>query len=212
MLIVKSWLVWHQRKTFVPNAIPPKNFGLVDLGLLVEKVLNGTAFFAWWLWLMTWWSAMVLKDSSALCISHNKDSQWWVGSWSMNEGWSWTFWLFLDTWGPTHAYQGGLPRSVKTHFLLLRQRGERRFSQARSAAYMLLRPQRPKMSIEVLRGKRMNGRQPSIRRKVRPMSPRKSSSIWRSDTWWCLHLTVLRGVIGGQEKLPPSKTIFFSSM
>ena len=111
MLIVKSWLVWHHRKTFVPNAIPPKNFGLVDLGLIVEKVLNGTAFFAWWLWLMTWWSAMVLKDSSALCISHNKDPWWWVGSWS--KGWSWTFWLFLDTWGPTHAYQGGLPKSVR---------------------------------------------------------------------------------------------------
>jgi hypothetical protein len=103
ILIVKSWLVWHRRKTFVPNAIHPKNFALVNLGLLAAKVLKGTSFFAWWIWLMTWWSAMVLKDFSALCISHNKDFQWWVGSWSMNEGWSWTFWLFLDTWGPTLA-------------------------------------------------------------------------------------------------------------
>ncbi len=30
MLIVKSWSVWHRRKTLVPNAIPPKNFELDD--------------------------------------------------------------------------------------------------------------------------------------------------------------------------------------
>jgi len=148
ILIVKSWLVWHRWKTFVPNAIHPKNFALVNLGLLAAKVLKGTSFFAWWIWLMTWWSAMVLKDFSALCISHNKDFQWWVGSWSMNEGWSWTFWLFLDTWGPTHAYPGGLPKSVKTHFLLLLQRGE-----WRSAVHMLSRPQCPMLLSEVLWGK-----------------------------------------------------------
>ena len=212
MLIVKSWSVWHRRKTLVPNAIPPKNFELVDWGLLVVNVLKGTAFLAWCIWLMTWWSAMVLKDSSALRISHNKDCQWWIGSFSMNEGWSWTFGLFLETWGPTHAYLGAMPKSLKTRFLLLRQRGERRFSQASRAAYIRLRPQCPIMSREVFRGKRIKGRQPSIRRKVRPMSPRKSSSIWRSETWWHLHSTVLGGVIGGQDKLPPSKTIISSSM
>ena len=36
-------------------------------------------------------------------------------------------------------------------------------------------PHCPMMSREVLWGKRINGRQPSIQRKVRPMSPRRSS-------------------------------------
>ena len=68
------------------------------------------------------------------------------------------------------------------------------------------------MESEILRGKQMNGRQPSIQRKVRPMSPHISSWIWRSDTWWRLHLTFLGGVIIGQEELPPSKTIMSSLM
>ena len=209
MLIVKSSSVWHGRKTFVPNPIPPKNFVLVDFALLAVKVLKGTAFLAWWIWLMTWWSAMVLKDSSALFISHNKDSQWWVGSLSMNEGWSWTFWLFQDTWGPTHAYWGVFPGSVNTRFLLLRTRGERRFWQARRALYIFSNPHCPMMESVISRSKQMNGRQPSIRRKVRPISPLISSWIWRSDTWWHLHLTFLGGV---QEEFPPSKTIMFSLM
>ena len=155
---------------------------------------------------------MVLKDSSALRISHNKGFQWWVGTLSMKEGWSWTCGLFRDTWGPTQAYRGVLPKSVNTRFLLLQQRGVHRFSQAWSALYILTSPQLPMMSSEVLWGRRMNGRQPSIRWKVRPMSPCKSSWIWRSDTWWRLHSTDLGGVIEGQDKLPSSKTIISSSM
>ena len=137
MLIVKSWSVWLWRKTLLPNAIPPKNFALFDLWLVVANVLKGTAVLAWCIWLMTWWSAMDLKDSSAQCISHNKDSQWWFGSLFINVGWSCTSGLFLDTWGPTHAYVGIKPKSVKTRFLLLRQRGECGFSQALSASYVV---------------------------------------------------------------------------
>ncbi len=123
MLMVKSWSVWHRRNTLVPNASPPKKIELVELGLVIANVLKGTTFFAWWIWLMTWWSEMDLKHSLARLISHSNDSQWRPKSWSMNGGWWWTFWLFLDTWGPTHAYLGTLPKLVKTRFLLLRQRG-----------------------------------------------------------------------------------------
>ena len=155
---------------------------------------------------------MDLKHSSARLISHSNDSQWWLESWSMNGGWWWTFWLFLDTWGPTHAYLGTLPKSVKKSFLLLQQRGVRRFSHAWSASYMVCKPQHPMMSSDIFRGRRMNGRHPSIRRKVRPKSPWMSSWIWNSDTWWHLHLMLVGGVIVGQLELPTSKTIISLSM
>ena len=65
---------------------------------------------------------------------------------------------------------------------------------------------------EVARGSRINGRQPFIRGKVRPMSSRRSSGIKRSETWRRLHRTPFGGVMGGQSELPPSKTIISSLM
>ena len=71
-------------------------------------------------------------------------------------------------------------------------------------------PHFPMMEREMSRGKRMNGRLPSIRRNVRPISPRISSGINRSDTGWRLHFTFLGGDMIGQVAFPPSKTIMFS--
>ena len=65
---------------------------------------------------------------------------------------------------------------------------------------------------EVARGSRINGRQPFIRGKVRPMSSRRTSCIKRSETWRRLHRTPFGGVMGGQSELPPSKTIISSLM
>ncbi len=63
------------------------------------------------------------------------------------------------------------------------------------------------MSSAMVWGMRMNGDVPSIRGKVRPMSPLVSSSVQSSLTLMERHWIPLGGRIGGVLLLPPSKTI-----
>ncbi len=63
------------------------------------------------------------------------------------------------------------------------------------------------MSSDMVRGMRMNGDVPSIRGKVRPMSPHVSSLVQSSLTLMERHWIPLGGRIRGVLLLPPSKTI-----
>jgi hypothetical protein len=125
-----------------------------ELSPVDENVFKGTNFFALCKWLMTQWSENARKDVSAHFIRNTNFSQWHCGSAWTKGGLLRTVLVFLDGYGPTHAYVTCLPWSVKMHFWSLRNSATSlSCSQWRKASYIVGNPTWEMISSEIPWGK-----------------------------------------------------------